>query len=372
MTRFAALALMVLAGPLAGCFEETEGPQQDYIRALKTHVVRESDVSTLRRFPSVLEPASLSTLSFEIGGALQEFDLSIGQVVTEGEVLAQLDRAALDIDLRNAEAAEAQAQAEFDNAARVLKRQAQLFERGSVTQVAVERAQTDFLARQAGLDQAKQTVQAARTRLTKTTLYAPFSGIINSVGVSSFATVSAGTPIATLYASGDFETSFAVSFETAGAIIVGTPARVRLADLPATQIEAVITEVGQRADTVSAFPVVVTLREDNPLLKAGMAVEISLELPLSETSGVLLPMTAVSTDLSAVENPAENQAERFIVYVFDEATETVLGRQIEVSGVRGNSLIVTDGLSPGEHVASAGVSFLHDGQKVRLLDGPGQ
>lgn len=352
---------------LAGCWGEEPEPQSEIIRGLKTHVVTQTEVSMVRRFPSVLQPSDLTILSFEVPGALQQVELSIGQLVSEGEVLARLDPTSLEIELENARAVVAQSEAEHENASRTLDRQRTLFDRGSVTQVAVDTAETAFLATQAALNQARQVAEAAETDLTKTTLRAPFSGVVNSVSATSYATVGATAPIATLYAPDQFEAAFSVNFETAGQVVVGTPARLRLADIPTTRVEGVVTELGQRADAVSAYPVVVSLTDADPLLKAGMAVEVELEFPLPQSDGFLLPMTTISSDLSTVANPEENRDENFIVYVFDPATGTVNQRQIEVSGVRGNSLIVTNGLTEGEHVASAGVSFLRDGQKVRLL-----
>jgi multidrug efflux pump subunit AcrA (membrane-fusion protein) len=55
------------------------------------------------------------------------------------------------------------------------------------------------------------------------------------------------------------------------------------------------------------------------------------------------------------------------VFVYDQATSTVRRRKVEIGGVRDNLLVVTDGLSAGDLVASAGVSYLADGQKVKLL-----
>ena len=55
------------------------------------------------------------------------------------------------------------------------------------------------------------------------------------------------------------------------------------------------------------------------------------------------------------------------VFVYDEASSTVKKRQITVGGIRGNDLVVTGGLEAGDLVASAGVSYLVDGQKVKLL-----
>ncbi|NNK79810.1 MAG: efflux RND transporter periplasmic adaptor subunit, partial [Litoreibacter sp.] len=50
---------------------------------------------------------------------------------------------------------------------------------------------------------------------------------------------------------------------------------------------------------------------------------------------------------------------------------TVTRRTVTVGGVQQNSIIVLEGLEPGDIIASAGVSFLREGQKVKLLDGEG-
>ena len=56
------------------------------------------------------------------------------------------------------------------------------------------------------------------------------------------------------------------------------------------------------------------------------------------------------------------------VYVYDPDTSTVKRREVTVGGIRENRIIVLDGVAPGDRLASAGVSFLTDGQKVKLLD----
>jgi len=58
------------------------------------------------------------------------------------------------------------------------------------------------------------------------------------------------------------------------------------------------------------------------------------------------------------------------VFVFDAVTSTVKKRQIRHSGIRDNRIVVEEGLSAGDIVAVAGVSFLRDGQPVRLMEQP--
>lgn len=359
------ILLICAALLLAACREDETAQADAPVRGLKTHLVSDTQDATVRRFPSVLEPTSLSVLSFDVAGKLEEVDLLVGQRVSEAQVLARLDPEALEIQIANAEAGVRSAQAAYDNATDTLARQETLFERGSVTKVAVDEARTEATTRKAQLEQAIASLETARENLSKSVLTAPFDAILNAVEVQSFQTVTAGTTIVSLYAPDQFEMSFSANFETSSQLVVGTPATIRLADRPDLALRGVVSELGSRADAVSSFPVVVTLEETDPILKAGMAVEVAIELPLPARQGFSIPLTAIIQEGDIADRGGPGQAQ---VFVFDPETSTVLRRQIQIAGVRENALLVVDGLKVGDRVASAGVSFLQEGQEVKLLD----
>ncbi len=360
------LVLFAVVLALVAC-DEDEAPTETSVRGLKTHLIERTERSTLRRYPAVLEPTALTALSFDIGGRLSAVTLQVGQTVRAGEVLAALDPESLDLQVA-ARQAELGIAAENDARAQdTLLRQRQLFERGTITRTALDAAETEAQNRARELERARIALASAEADRAKSTLRAPFDGIVNSVEVQSFATVSAGAPIVSLYSADAFQVAFSVNFDTATQLVVGTPATVRLADRPDITLPAVVSELGSRADAVSSFPVVLTLQRGDPILKAGMAVEAAIELPLPAAEGFTLPLTAIIKE-GAIEGRANEGPGRAQVYVHDPATSTVVRREITIAGIRENAIIVIDGLSAGERVAAAGVSFLRDGQEVRLLD----
>ena len=98
-----------------------------------------------------------------------------------------------------------------------------------------------------------------------------------------------------------------------------------------------------------------------------MAVEAAIDYPLPSREGYTLPLAALIKD-GASGSPGDAQAPASAgVYVYDPESSTVKRRQVTVGGIQENMLVVIDGLSVGELVASAGVSFLKEGQEVRLL-----
>ncbi|MEO0368985.1 MAG: efflux RND transporter periplasmic adaptor subunit [Pseudomonadota bacterium] len=366
LKSFALIAVLMLVTACEETDSTTEAPPP--VRGLITTLVEDTGQSLLRRYPGVLEPKEISTLSFEVSGRLGELILTVGQEVQRGEQLANLDARQFEVEIENREAAVAEAEALFNQDSDDVQRQKTLFERGAATRLSVDEAGTDFRASQARLTQAQKSLVSAQEDLADATLYAPFGGIINSVNADSFQTVSAGEAIASIYNPNAFEVSFSVNFEIISRINVGMPAVVRLADDPSIALLAVVTEVGKRADTVSSFPVIVSLAENNPFIKAGMSVEVELEFPIPANEGFLIPLSAAIADRELTEDAGPARVTDVAFYVFDPATSTVKRRQAKMAGIRENMFMVIEGLEPGERVATAGVSFLHEGMEVRLID----
>ena len=361
--------LFALAISLSACSDEKSetANEKPVIRGLKTIIVKEQERSTTRKYPSVLQPSSVSTISFEIAGSLAEINLKVGQLVKKGQVLARIDPTTLKLQVDSAEAAVRQAQSASQTAADDFERKSALLKKGVVTKAASDQAKNTAESAKEQLIQAQKQLATAQKNLTKTELEAPLDGIINTVEVNSFANVSPGAAIATLYNADKFEASFSVSYDVINLLAVGKKAIVRLADNPAIVLNAHVSELGARADTVSSFPTVVTVDSQNARLKAGMAIEVSIEFSIENGKGFTLPLSVLALEGKISKPEKYNDPGKAFVYVFDEASKTVKRRAVKIAGVRENSLIIIDGLKLGERVASAGVSFLRDGQTVKLL-----
>ena len=359
-SRFAILAILVFG--LQGCGDRKQEAAEQPVRGLRAYKVAAKAESRIRRFPSVLQPADVSGLSFEIGGQLKAITLTVGQKVQLGDVLAEIDPRSLQTQVEQASAGVQQAQAQLDNAEGDFQRKEELLKRGVATQAVFDQSRATLLSSRAQLDQARRQLELANHNLDRSKLLAPFSGTIARVEVKSFAQVAAGQPIVTLYSDDRFEMSFLAPSPTFQSLNVGQAVDVKIADLPDLALKGEIKELGSKAEQVSAFPVVIRLDNGAPGLNAGMSVEVSIEEPLiGGGSGFLLPLGVL-----VPEGGKELQG-KGTVFVYDGGSSTVKKRAITVGGVRDNRLVVTEGIAAGDIVASAGVSYLVEGQKVKLL-----
>jgi len=360
VSRFVISAILVLG--LQGCGDKNQEAAEQPLRGLRANKVTAKAESRVRRFPSVLQPADVSSLSFEIGGQLKAIALTVGQKVQLGDVLAEIDPRSLQTQVEQASAGVQQAQALFDNAEGDFQRKEELLKRGVATQAVFDQSRATRLSSRAQLDQARRQLELANHNLDRSKLLAPFSGTIARVEVKSFAQVAAGQPTVTLYSDDRFEMSFLAPSPTFQSLAVGQVVDVKIADLPDLALKGEIKELGSKAEQVSAFPVVVGLDNTAAGLNAGMSVEINIEEPLiGGRSGFLLPLSVLAPD------KGKELQGKGTVFLYDSGSSTVKKRAITVGGVRDNRLVITDGLDAGDIVASAGVSYLVDGQKVKLL-----
>ena len=358
----ASMVCLAVLLALPSCGEKKDDAREPLVRGLRAYKVSARAESRVRRFPSILQPADVSLLSFEIAGQLKAVSLQAGQKVQLGDLLAEIDPRSLQTQVEQASAGVQQAQAQVDNAEADFQRRQELLKRGVTTQAAYDQSKANLLTTQAQLDQARRQLELANHNLDRSKLLAPFAGTIARVEVKSFAQVAAGQPIVTLYSDDRFEMSFLVPAGTFQSLKLGQEVEVKVADLPNLALKGDITELGAKAEQVSAFPVVVRLKNSVPGLNAGMSVEVAVEEPLIDGgNGFLLPLSVLSPeggkDLQRVA----------VVFLYDQASSTVKKRQITVGGVRDNYLVVTAGVGAGDLVASAGVSYLVDGQRVKLL-----
>jgi RND family efflux transporter MFP subunit len=360
VSRFVICAMLAFA--LQGCSEKKQEAAEQPVRGLRAYRVAAKVESRVRRFPTVLQPADVSSLSFEIAGQLKAVTLTVGQKVQLGDVLAEIDPRSLQTQVEQASAGVQQAQAQLDNAEADFQRKEELLKKGVTTQALFDQSKAALLTSRAQLDQAKRQFELATHNLDRSKLVAPFSGTLARVEVKSFAQVAAGQPIVTLYSDDRFEMSFLVPSPTFQNLTVGEQVTVKVADMPDLSLKGEIKELGSKAEQVSAFPAVVRLENNVGGLNAGMSVEVTIQEPLTGgLSGFLVPLSVLAPEGGRELRGAAT------VFLYDGETSTVRKHSVTVGGVRDNQLVVTEGLGAGDIVASAGVSYLVDGQKIKLL-----
>jgi RND family efflux transporter MFP subunit len=343
---------------VGGCEEEKPDVVQQ-IRAIKTHIVTEVSAGETRRFSGRVEATNSSTLSFQVSGNVKEMRVNQGDMVERGQVLAVLDSQPYELDVQSAKADLQNARAEYTRARAEYTRQETLFKNGWVAEARLDVFKQARDSATSAVDFAVSKLKLAERDLRLTELTAPFKGPISRKYIDAFVEVTAGKPVYEIEASGGLEVRFDISETAIARISLGMPATVRFPTEAGSNQQGRITEIGSSAGEANAFPVKAALDDPPSTVRSGMTAEVTILLKKEGAdSAYLVPLAAVYG--------SQNQGEGY-VFVYDATTETVRRTLVKGRGGIDEFVHIFEGLESGDIIAAAGVSFLTDGQKVKLM-----
>ena len=171
--------------------------------------------------------------------------------------------------------------------------------------------------------------------------------------------VQVGQKILEIDATGKMEVQLAMPETSVDRIHLDDPATISFPTLPGESAKGRISYIGSAAVEANAFPVKVELIDQNDKVKPGMTAEVNFIVKKENRKpGYMVPFQAL------LPAPEANQGYAF---VYDPKTSTVKKTPVRFMGTKHKKVIVDEGLVAGDIIAVAGVSFLADGMKVKLM-----
>ena len=170
-------------------------------------VIKETSISDGSNITGLLLPDEEVNLSFETSGKITSIYFTEGSQVKKGELLAKINDAQLQAQLRKLEV-------QLKLAEDRVYRQNALLEKEAISKEAYEQVQTDLAMLKAEIDMVKANI-------SYTELRAPFDGIIGLRQVSEGAYTTPSTVVATLTKISPLKIEFAVAERYAGILKQG-------------------------------------------------------------------------------------------------------------------------------------------------------
>ena len=297
-------------------------------------------------FPGVVKENENVSLGFKTAGQIKRIYVKEGDHVRPGQLLAELDSEdyKLGVDAL---------QIQYDQISQEVDRARKLFENKSMSQ-------NDYDKAVAGLKQLGVQLQANKNKLSYTRLYAPTSGIVESVGYSAAEMVDAGTPVFTLMTTGVMEVTCDIPASAYGERDRFAGFTCRSAYLGDDSVALKLISIVPKANSSQLYRMNLAFAGNQTrTVTAGMNVEVIIRMSDNGDSGLLIPSSAIF---------CEDGKE----YVWIMANDSTVSAQPVVTEgrLRGGMVKVAEGLSSTDNVVRAGVSMLTAGEKVRVIEKP--
>jgi RND family efflux transporter MFP subunit len=350
-------SLLLLA--ISGCREEPPPPPNP-IRAIKTITVSEQASGRTRAFSGVAEAADSSSISFEVAGNVQEVRVDVGDQITKGQVLASLDPEPYQLTVAEINAELVKARDNVTKTQAEYERQKRIFEQGAGAERRVEVSEFNYLAAKSGVKFQIARLNNAKRDLDRTVLRAPFDGAIANRYIDAFNEVARGQKCFDTFEFTGMEVAISIPEDVIGEIHMDQKGEIRFPIFADRTYLGRVTEISKVAGTANAFPIKLTIEDRDQRLRPGMTARVTLLLAGDDKKAAyLVPISAIAQ---------RGDTKKGFVFIYDPGTSTVKKTRIEAGSVKDNSVVIEEGVKDGDIVAVAGVSFLEDGQEVKLME----
>jgi len=355
-----ALIVIALLGIAAGCDEAPveEGPVVRPVRYARVIAQGETEARTY----SGAARAEIETdLSFRVGGTLTRRPVNSGGEVRRGDLVAALDDTDYQVRLDEARAGLSRAEAERRNAEASYERTRDLYENQNASRTQLDSARALAESADAQFRAASQQVEAARLQLSYTRLTAPQQCSVAQTFVEVNQNVSPGQAVVRLNCGSCAEVVVSVPDTDIARVAEGMAVTARISAVSDAPLPGVVKEVGvSTAARGTTYPVTVALQERCENIRSGMAVDVTFSFPTSGGEGnLVVPYVAVG----------EDRIGNFVFVLEPDADGRLFAnrRAVQVGEATSGGIVITEGLSAGELIATAGVRRLNSGQEVTLL-----
>lgn len=303
-----------------------------------------------RDFAGMATADDAVNLAFKISGQILSVDVSKGDYVRKGELLARLDP-------RDVELQKAADRSQFERAKSQYERMQRLLDHEAVSQQEYESARAQYV-------QAQSAYENSKDLLSETNLRAPFGGVIERTYVDTYQRVQSGQTILRLVNPMSTTVEFTMPEKSLPLLFDSTIRfSVTFDNIPNRQFVARLDTYAKTSSDASGFPVSLKIERDEAeryRISPGMTCQVMMH-----TQGKGARQSTLVVPLSAIYAPASGGE-----YVWRVTSDgRVKLSPVTLGEVYGRDMVsITSGLAAGAEIVTAGVYKLRDGDSVKPIN----
>ncbi|WP_192177696.1 efflux RND transporter periplasmic adaptor subunit [Mesorhizobium amorphae] len=330
---------------------QTAAPVQAATLTVSVEAVRSDAIKSSVGATGTVAAWQEATIGAEESGLrLTDVLVAEGDRVKAGDVVARLDASLLKAQLAEQKAAVTQAQATLDSAVSAAARADRLLASNAVSAETAEEKATAVKTGQAQVEQAEAAAERLQAELDRTTIRAPFDGIVSSKPAVAGSIIQAGTELMKIIRDGRLEVGVLVPEKDLAAISIGQS--VNVADASGRSFTGSVSSIAETVNSTTRLATVYVGLGEGSGLRPGMFARVSIA-------------TAASQQLSVAEAALVWHDGQPAVFVVDGAGK-VSARSVTTGARQNGRVAIESGLSAGDSVVVAGAGFLSDGNLVRI------
>lgn len=360
---------------IAGGFFLFSGRKAGGRIVLETEKVGRTSITNVVTATGTVEPVTEVDVGTQVSGIIDKLYVDYNDVVTAGQLIAEMDKVTLEAELQSATAQLDKSKSEYEYQQKNYARSKVLFEKKLISDTEYETATYNYEQAKANYEESQASMVKVRRNLEYATITSPINGVVINKVVEEGQTVAAGFETPTLFTIAADLTKMQIIADVdeadIGSVQDGQRVSFTVDAYPNDVFEGKVEQIrlGESSDsstssssssssTVVTYEVVISA--DNPDLKLKPRLTANITIYTMERNDVLsIPNKALRFIADAnmleplgltVENPTMQAPEGKRLVWVEEGTQ-LKPKAITVGSSNNNVTEVVDGLQEGEIVA---------------------
>lgn len=285
------------------------------------------------------EPNKETKISAEVQGKINSLFVDLGSNVKEGQSLIQVDNSLLKLQLQTVEV-------QIEGLETDVKRYNVLVSADAIQGVQLEKAEL-------ALKSAKVQRAILVEQINKTTIKAPFDGIVTAKMTEEGAFAAPGMPLLQITDISKLRFNINVPEQKLTLFTKGQTNRLKCDAFPGIELNGEILMIGSKANIGNSFPVQFIVENTNDLkIKSGMAGSVLIGKKNERKQIVIPASSVVGTNIKPQ------------VYLVKQGKAVLC--DITISERVENKAVIEEGLSDGDVIVTNGFINLFDGANVSI------
>lgn len=327
---------------LMGSCRHQENKQEVAPIRVETVTVGKSVIDAGRTYAGTIEESSGTVLSFKIPGTIRSINVSEGQRVQKGQLIATLDESSLQSNYEIAKATLATAQDTYN-------RMKQLHDANSIPEM-------KWVEVINSLQAAKSACEIARNALGDTKIYAPQSGVISQKFAEAGSTAVPAAPIVKLVDVSPVKATISVPESEISLFNSSSAASIYVEVADGTTYQGTLSDKGVSADPLSrSYTVKFQTANPEGQLLPGMLCSVTVSKP-GKTEAIVIPVGSVLLDNS-------NQT-----FVWVDLNGKAHKKVVELGNYLPGGVVVESGLADGDILIVAGQQKVSESMAVTSIN----
>ena len=313
---------------------EYDKEQAVNVQADTLHV---ENVNAKYSYSGTFEPNKETKISAELQGKINTLLVDVGSVVIKGQTLVLLDNSLLKLQVQTIDV-------QVEGLEADVKRFIILAKADAIQGVQLEKAEL-------GLKSAKVQRAILLEQINKTTIKAPFQGVVTAKLSEEGAFAAPGVPLLQITDITNLKFTVNVPENDLRQFKLNHSYTITADAYPEISFTGKVTMIGSKANMGSSFPIQFTLNNTSDLkIKSGMFGKVNLE-NASQEMGIIIPASAM------VGTAIQPQ-----VYLIKNGKSVM--QNITISKNIQNKVVVSSGLKEGDVIVTNGFINLYDGANI--------